>query len=360
MINFFGIIHQSGGCGPELLGAIELLRSKGVPVRCIVPEGDAVSRGDRADFLRSLGCSVVNYRPGLFDKCKVLVSFGEDKMFDYMREHSDRPAWVVWSSCMAHVVSAEVEAMKDGLIDEWFFQTPANAQDIGKKICTAVGKGTKLAFRNSYRPYIKHNSSFMLLCNPTRSDEEFVVGRATRDDPAKWHDDSWRMYSSILAPSTKPVRVEVAGWGDVAQRKVGNPCDPSSRWNGFMNITLRGHIYDPAEIASFYGRIHTLVHYYPFTESFGISTAQAMLCGAVPIGANARGFQEQITHGETGFLCDSPDEAAFYASTLAFDDVLRSKMSDAARESALNDVANPDKAWLWWKTLVAERTGITF
>ena len=91
MINFFGIIHQSGGCGPELLGAIELLRSKGVPVRCIVPEEDPIVRSERADFLRSLGCTVVNYRPGMFEKCKILMSFGEDKCFDYMREYSDRP-----------------------------------------------------------------------------------------------------------------------------------------------------------------------------------------------------------------------------------------------------------------------------
>lgn len=359
MINFFGIIHQSGGCGPELLGAIELLRSKGVPVRCIVPEGDNVARGDRADFLRSIGCSVVNYRPGLFEKCKVLVSFGEDRMFDYMREHSDRPKWVVWSSCMSHVIDAEVEAMKDGLIDEYFFQTLANAA-VGKEICRAAGKGTKIAFRGSYRPFIKADSEYMPLSSPPRSDEEFVVGRATRDDPEKWHEDSWRMYGSIMGPSSKPVRIEVVGWGGVAMSKVGNPCDPSSRWNGFMNISLKSHIYEPSEMASFYGRIHALVHYYPFVESFGIATAQAMLCGAVPIAANARGFQEQIIHGETGFLCDSPDEASYYASKLAFEEPLRAKMSAAARKAALDGVANPVKAWPWWESLLQERTGMTF
>lgn len=354
MINFFGIIHQSGGCGPELLGAIELLRSREIPVRCIVPEGDSVARGSRADYLRSLGCSVVNYRPGIFEKCKVLLSFGEDKMFDYMREYSDRPKWVVWSSCMSHVISAEVSAFQDGLIDEFFFQTPANAKDVGPKIIQEAGGG-KLGYRNSYRPYINPDSPYMTLSSPPRSDEEFIVGRATRDDPDKWHPDSWRMYGSILGPADKTVKIEVAGWGEVAQSKVGNPCDPSSRWNGFMNITIQGHIYEPSEMASFYGRIHTLLHYYPFVETYGIATAQAMLCGAVPISANSRGFQEQIEHGKTGFLCNSPDEAAFYASRLAFDEELRSRMGDAARNAALDGVANPENAWPWWESLCNER-----
>jgi glycosyltransferase involved in cell wall biosynthesis len=355
MINFFGIIHQSGGCGPELLGAIELLRSRNVPVRCIVPEDDPIVRSDRADFLRKLGCTVVNYRPGLFEKCNILMSFGEHKMFDYMREYSDRPKWVVWSSCMSHVVDVEVQAHKDGLIDEYFFQTEANGDLVGPALARAIGKGAKIAHRKNYRLYINPNSEYMPLIPLERSRDIFNVVRATRDDEEKWDEESWRMYGGVLCPSHRAVQVEVAGWGQNAADKVGNPCDPSSKWNGFLNVTLHPHIENPLEMAALYGRAHVLLHYYPFVESFGIATTQAMLCGAVPIGADSQGFREQIIHGETGFLCKTTDEAAYYASTLAFDDERWVKMSRAARESALGTTANQKHAWPWWDFLLKEK-----
>lgn len=355
MINFFGIIHQSGGCGPELLGAIELLRSRNVPVRCIVPEEDPIVRSDRADFLRGLGCTVVNYRPGLFEKCNVLMSFGEDQMFDYMREYSDRPKWVVWSSCMSYVVDVEMQAHKDGLIDEYFFQTEANGDLVGPQLVNQIGKGTKIAHRKNYRIYINPDSEYMPLSAPEKSKETFRVVRATRDDAEKWDEGSWRMYGGVLCPSHKSVQVEVAGWGENAADKVGNPCDPSSKWSGYLNVALHPHISDPIEMAAFYGRAHVLLHYYPMVESFGIATTQAMLCGAVPIAADSQGFREQITHGETGFLCNSPDEAAYYASMLAFDDERWERMSRAARESALGTTANPYHAWPWWDFLLKEK-----
>lgn len=355
MINFFGIIHQSGGCGPELLGAIELLRSRLVPVRCIVPEDDPIVRSDRADYLRRIGCTIVNYRPGIFEKCNVLMSFGEDMMFDYMREYSDRPKWVVWSSCMSYVVDAEVSAYKAGLIDEHFFQTEAAADLIGPKLVKSAGKGTKIAHRKDYRIYINAESGYMPLSFPKKSKETFNVVRATRDDPAKWHEDSWRMYAGILAPRNKHVQIEVAGWGQNAGDKIGNPCDVSSKWNGLMNIILHDHINDPLEVASLYSRAHVLLHYYPFVESFGIATTQAMLCGAIPISADSQGFQEQIVHGETGFLCKTPDEATYYASMLAFNEDKRREMSQAARESALGNTANPHSAWPWWDFLLKNK-----
>lgn len=359
MINFFGIIHQSGGCGPELLGAIELLRSKNVPVRCIVPEDDPIVRSDRADYLRGLGCTIVNYRPGIFEKCKVLMSFGEDEMFNYMRRYSDRPQWVVWSSCMSFVVDVEIDAYRDGLIDEHFFQTKQNGDAVGPAICDRLGKGAKVAHRGGYRPYVNHKSAYMPLVSLPRSKDTFVVCRATRDDEAKWDQDSWKMYSGILCPSHKKVQIEVAGWGAEAQNKVGNPCDPSSRWNGELNINLRDHIYDPIEMAEFYGESHVLHHFYPFIETFGIATTQAMICGAVPVVSDEDGFRHQVIHGETGFLCKSPEEASFYASLLAFDDERWSKMSQEARRTTLEDGAgNASLAWPWWEYLVNHKAGL--
>jgi glycosyltransferase involved in cell wall biosynthesis len=45
-------------------------------------------------------------------------------------------------------------------------------------------------------------------------------------------------------------------------------------------------------------------------EHFGISLVEAMSAQAVPFSLNAGGPREIISHGETGFLYDTPDELA--------------------------------------------------
>lgn len=355
MISFFGIIHQSGGCGAELLGAIHLLRKKGVKVRCIVPIDDPVAHGSRAKWLRSLGVTVVNYRPGMFEKCPVLVSFGEDVCFNYMREYADRPKHMVWTSGMSFPVDIEVDAFRDGLIDEFFCQNKATAHAVLPEILKKSGlKKASIKIRHTYIPYIEADCPLYPFASGDKPENEFLVGRATRDDPEKWHEESWRMYGNILTPALKSLRVRVAGWGPNAAEKVGNPCDPTSLWADYFNLELHGHIYDPAEITAFFGSLHALLHYYPFVESFGYATVQAMLSGAIPIGARAGGFTELIRHGETGFLADSTDEAAYYASSLAFDEPRRAEMAATARRWVLEEgPGNADRAWVWWRDLLS-------
>jgi len=358
VISFFGIIHQAGGCGPELLGAIELLKSKNVPVRCIVPMGDPIVDSGRANFLRQLGVPVVHYRPGMFEECKILMTFGEDKCFDYMRQYSDRPKWMIWSSCMSHLIDAEISAIQDGLVDEYFFQTTSNGDLVGPQLVKAAGKGTRICHRKGYQIYINPKSRYMPLAPKKKNRKEFRVLKASRDDAEKWHEESWRMFSSIMAPAGIKVQVEVAGWGEKALYKVGNPCDPSSKWNGSLNVILNDHIYDPLLMSELYATSHCLLHYYPFLESYGISTTQAMLSGCVPIGSNTQGFKEQIQHGVTGFLCNSADEASYYASYLAFNPKKREEMAREARNWQLHDGSgNPEKSWLWYEFILKEKAG---
>jgi glycosyltransferase involved in cell wall biosynthesis len=351
-ISFFGIIHQSGGCGPELLGALDLLQSKGVPVRCIVPIGDPVVRGDRSKYLNSRGVEVIEYRPGLFSESRVLMSFGEHLCFNYMKTHSDRSPWVVWSSCMSWAIDREVEAHSEGLIDEFYFQTERTAKKVASKIEERSVK--PVFYRSGYFAYIHPISDY---AQPSafvdKNQREFRVCKAVRDDAEKWHQDTWRMFCGVGAPKHKTVQIEIAGWGNNARDKIGNPCDPTSKWSGLFDIILHEHITSPLEMAKLYGRSHVLLHYYPFVESYGFATLQAMIAKCVPIGAPEGGFLDLIKHGETGFLATSPDEAAYYTSKLAFEDATWKKMSEAAAKWVVEEgPGNPDKCWPWWEELL--------
>ena len=356
MINFFGMVHQCGGCGPELLGAVELLRTREIPVRCIVPIDDPIVNSPAADYLRQIGCLVANYEPGMFARCEVLMTFGEDVCFEYMRKYSDRPKHVVWSSCMSHVIEKEIEAHNDGLIDEFFFQTKENGDAVGPQI-VAKCNGKPVAYRNGYRPFVNANSAWMPLTITEKSKEVFTVFKAVRDDAEKWDEYTWRIFSGIVWPAGKKVEVEVAGWGDNARFKVGDPTDPTSKWNGELNVILHPHIYEPQIMSDLYKKAHVLLHYYPFVESYGLAVTQAMLAGCVPVCVNAQGFQQQIIHEKNGFLCDTPEEAIFYASLLAFSEPMREKMGKAARAHVINHGSgNPHEAMKWWDDII-KRSG---
>jgi glycosyltransferase involved in cell wall biosynthesis len=360
MVTIFGTVHQAGGCGPEALGAIELLNRFGIPVRCILPIDDPILEpGNYAtDFLRNRELvELVHYEPGMFSKQNILVSFGEGLAFKYMSDYEDRPKWSLFTSGMTFPVGDGMRAFKEGLVDEFFFQSPrfskANAQAVWAKT------GKTPYYRTNYLPYINPSSSFSLLNFSKRDDDgDFRVLRISRDDPEKYHSDTWRMFSAISPPAHRKAMLDVVGWGPNAEAKIGNPCQEGNRWNKQLNLKLHPHLYTPEETAPFYNNAHVLLHYYPVVESFGFATVQAMAAGAVVIGAPEGGFADLISHGKTGLHAASPEEASYLASKLAWEPEWR----DAIATNAYNWLSregpgNPDLCWPWWKKLLEDRGG---
>lgn len=353
MISFFGIVHQCGGSGTELLGALDILQGLGVPVRCIVPPGDPILHSERAEWLRGRGVPVIDYRPGLFEKCEVLCSFGEAACLDLIYQYSDRPKYFMWSGCMGWACDNDVQAAKDGLIDEYIFQTPRAVQTVGQEI--KERSGAEVVYRKGYVPYMDPASP-LLNIQPSQRPDEFRVLRVSRDDPDKWDPETWRTFVGVCSPPSRPVAIDVVGWGSQAQEKVGNPCDPTSRWAGLLNVSLHPHTFDQEAMGNFYNRAHVLLHHWPTTESFGYATVQAMLSGAVPVVSKAGGFLDLVRHGETGFLVDSGDEAAYFASKLAFEPTTLAVMAQMAQRWVLTEgpgsfsVCSP-----WWEEIVRIR-----
>lgn len=360
MISFFGTVHQSGGCGPEALGAIELLTSFGVPVRCILPPGDPILEpGNPAtDWLRRKRLvELVEYQPGMFAKQKVLVSFGEGLAFQLMREHSDRPPWVVFTSGMVFPVDDAMQAFREGLVDEFFFQSPRFTQTNLQAIWAKTGKA--VYYRTDYIPYIDPLSTYSKLRFGGRPAEgPFRVLRISRDDPEKYHPDTWRMFTAICPPAHREALVDVVGWGPNAEEKIGNPCEEGHRYHGQLNVSLHGHLYAPEETAFFYNAAHVLLHYYPVVESFGYATVQAMAAGAVVIGAPEGGFADLIEHGRTGLHAASPEEASYLASKLAWEPAWRDTLASNAYQWLLREgPGNADRCWPWWQRLLKRAEG---
>lgn len=65
-------------------------------------------------------------------------------------------------------------------------------------------------------------------------------------------------------------------------------------------------------------------------EHFGMTTAEAMASGCVPVVLNKAGYKETVENNKSGFLFDSEDEAIEKLKLLVKDETLRKKMSKQA------------------------------
>ena len=73
-------------------------------------------------------------------------------------------------------------------------------------------------------------------------------------------------------------------------------------------ITYIGHA-GPEKRNELLGKAMALLHPINFNEPFGLSVAEAMLCGTPVIAFNRGSMPELIKHNETGFLVNSVDES---------------------------------------------------
>lgn len=356
MITFFGTVHHSGGCGTECLGAIELLRSRNVPVRVILPNEE-----NPADqYLKSLGVQMVKASDrAVFKHCPVLISFGEGKtLFPILRElgADERPGYVVYSDCMGFVTDLEVEAHQAGLIDEFFFQSRAMSDQLAPQLARRAKKGVTV--RHGYKAFLNTRSPYLPLRFSESVEPGFRVLKVGRDHEEKWHPETWRMMCGISAPGTAEngnVHIEVAGWGPEAEKKVGDPSDPTNRWHKQLNITLHTQIHDAQAMADLYQRSDVLLHICDpvYEESAGRVILEAQASGVVVVADNRGGIRDLIVNGETGYLVDTPEEATFRCSELAFYPERRRQMAGNAYARLVNGGHGDSRAcWPWWQGLV--------
>lgn len=93
-------------------------------------------------------------------------------------------------------------------------------------------------------------------------------------------------------------------------------------------------------------------------EGFGLTVSEALWCGTPVIGGNAGGIPQQIRPGETGFLVQSPEEAADCIVELARDPARAERMGRAGRADVQRRFLLPrmlrDEMRLW-SGLIAKR-----
>ena len=200
---------------------------------------------------------------------------------------------------------------------------------------------------------------------------EFVIGRLSRPDPAKFPRDFPESYQRLRL---KNPRYRVMAWSEemgrqykAGEKKSGgvrgkgsegasplpphSPTPPQSRFVGPWDLL-------PALAEPTVEFLHSLdLFAYDLREdcceSWGRAVVEAMLTGAIPlVPAHPRHhLKNLVPQGVGGFLCSTKAEWREHAQRLQADGVLRQKMSRAAREFAAEELCHAAEHRAAWRAV---------
>ncbi len=239
----------------------------------------------------------------------------------------DRGLRLVWSSEMMWHHEGEVEAAKSGLIDRVLYVSPL------QKRMLAPGYGRVPGFTTGN--YIDPR----LFPFRERRNATFTVGRLSRPDPGKYPEDFPVFYECLEIPD---VRFRVMAWSDDLRRKY--------RWHRFdSRWELLESLAEPQVrfLQSLDLFIYPLGHL--FRESWGRSTVEAMLTGAIPLVPRGHHLENLMVHGESGFVCDDIAEYREHAQRLRLDVAYRRQLAHQCRRHAVEKVCNAAEHLKLWQ-----------
>ena len=353
-----GYVHACGGAGPELAHQIDLWRSFGVEVHlCVFDANDEVLRPDNARRLwcEARGVHTHLYEAGIF-RDKVLVSFCQNDFMERLPEicATGRPKTVVWFNCMTWNHGAEIEHLRDGLIDVFGFQSRYQRDALMPAL---LQTGRPVRELEGYIPFysLQADNLHAPRFEPRAPDEKFVIGRLSRDDPNKWPANFWELCARIATP--RPKQIFAVGYGPNARQKCGDPQE--ELFARKLDRAWWGYCTESSQLMTqFWPHIHLLFHKWDgFRENYPRALLEAMAAGVPIICDRAGGNPELIVDGVTGFLVESDDEAVYRASQLAWDEPLRARIIAGARQWLRENVAHAPRCWEPWRQLFQPPAG---
>lgn len=319
----------------ELYHLIVLLRRYGINVNCVPMFGEDPKMRKEMD---DLGVKTYKYEDTIF-KDQVVASWCNGSFLDKLPTimKKGKPATVIWSNTMTWLFPKEIMAQSQGWLDYHTYVSNFQRGMIEDQLTEK--SGVKVNVLEGYKPYFQVKDEFKL----DRDVENFCVGRLSRNDPAKFSADMWKMFDRILSKRHKKVFIQA--WSDNVAKKVGPP-PPGLDWM----TTGPNHI--PA--TEFYHKLHCILHKTGGSrESYCRIVPECYAHGTVMIAENNFAFPDLIIDGETGFLCDTTEEMSFRASEMANYEDERRRIAKNAYEFLVYDLMNPDDAVRPWMEVLS-------
>ena len=252
---------------------------------------------------------------------------------------------IAWSSEMMWHHGGERMAAELGLIDKVLYVSDVQRAALEPEYHGVPGVITGNYIAPKFFPWRDRTKK--------RRFEEFVIGRLSRPDPAKFPRDFPESYQRLRL---KNPRYRVMAWSDEMARQYASDAEKketklwrTARFRGNWDLLEK----EKETQLDFLHALDLLVYDLreDFTESWGRAVVEAMLTGAVPLvtGHPRHHLKHLVPHGLGGFLCSTKAEWREHAQRLQQDAALRKKMSKAAREFAVHELCNARKHRAAWR-----------
>lgn len=238
-------------------------------------------------------------------------------------EAAKRGLSIVWSSEMMWHHENEVQCIKAGMVDRLLYVSELQKAALkNESFCDVPTRVTGNYIDPAWFPFFDRDGGKCV-----------TIGRLSRAAEEKYPEDFPVFYEAL---KISDARFRVMAWSGKLSEKY--------RWHKFdqrWDLLVREAEPTVKFLHSLDLFVYPLGH--TFNESWGRSTVEAMLTGAIPLVPEGHHFGELIIHGETGFICGDFLEYQEHALRLARDPVARRKMSHSCRDHAVTTLCNEEK-----------------
>jgi hypothetical protein len=329
-----------GGADTELWHTLRLWRGRGlcvtvVPTWGISAEWRAKCEGIGCEVHVVQGPSHVLDVPGL--RGSTVVSFCNGEFLKHAAVFRGAGCPVVWANCMTWMFDEERRHFGEfGTFAHFVFQSEYQREMLSTKY-------REFGYRDEQGTVVR--GAFAVEEFPFRPlsharGEPLVVGRISRPDVDKFSSNTWWIYQRV----PYPLRARLMAWNERVEKKLGAP--PS--WAE----CLAANRETPQQ---FFSKLHVMVQVNGgAAENWPRSGLEAMAAGVPVVVQNQWGWREMVVHGETGYLCDTDEELAYYTAKLAYEEDRRLEMASLARRRLEQDLASPDRLWAAWHNVFAK------
>ena len=328
-----GYPHHVGGAGQHLWGLIRAWRSIGIDVVLLAKAG---RKKDWHSRLEELG---VRFAPAkkqweAVGEGDIVGAWCSKTFCKRAVKFHERGCRLVWNGCMTYAMADEL---------------PVHATFRFDRVVVNSSYGESRLRPLLEKAYEYDPSHIVRIPTAFWADEwefnpyhgPFTIGRLSRATEDKYDPSLWRMYGRIRDTLSGNCKARVMAWNEALEQMRGKP----PKWVECLKAKTE-------DAETFLHSLSALVFFNGSAkENRSRVVFESMACGVPVIVKNECGFREQITHGETGFLCEDECHAVECAVRLARDEEFRLRIARQAREN-LPNIADNHAIAEAWRTLL--------
>lgn len=311
-IAVIGYPSKLGGADTELDHQIDVWLKMNLRVHLI--HTSDIDMNLKAMNMEERGCIV--HEPRDWKACTGMpvISFCNGEFLKDICSIRDYASKIFWVNCMSWLFPAEIEAHKEGLIDFFVYQT----HDVMRKSAAVLRKHNKNFSGFVINPYFRTDDYPFV---SDRNKDYFRFCRISREDLAKFHPAQLWVYETMMAPELKSGCI--LGFNEKIEKKIGK----LPNW-------IRGLSAGSMPVQDLYRHAHACIQMSDpsLTENLPRVGFEAMAMGCVLCCDNRGGWQREVVHGQTGFLCSDEREFVYYSTRLAFENGERTQLARNARD----------------------------